>query len=381
MKNIVYIGNYMLNDIIDLRNNNKVFSQAAKNKMDLIYKSLKKNNCNVNILSNGWMNNKSFKKHKGFTSDLNKDVYYIEIFDFPIFNMISSIYYGYKKVKNIHYNNKIDSIIFYNYRPETAVIAYLANRHLNIPIIVEYEDGYYNLKDIGVIKRSIINITEEIVSKSIKGSILVTSELRKRVKGCSVIVRGICNDEIITRAKKNKKNNSIPIVMYSGGLEEIRGVKVLLESLKYTHSKFKLIITGRGECEDYIKSNKDSRIEFLGYISYNEVVDNMINADILVNCQLERNSFGIASFPSKIFDYASTGNLILSSNNSDIEEFMGSCVSIYYNDNPHELAEKLDELLKSLKTNKYLEMKNKIDEFRSNNLSKEIGNKILDTLL
>lgn len=381
MKNIVYIGNYMLNDIIEKRNNKNVFSQAAKNKMNLIYKSLKINNCMVKILSNGWMNNKTFKRYKGFTSKINEDIYYIDIFDFPIINMISSIYYGYKKIKEIHSNNKIDAIIFYNYRPETAIIAYLSNKYLNIPIIVEYEDGYFNLDEIGKLKKLIINKTEKLVGKYIRGAILVTSELKKRVNVKSVIVRGICNEEIMNKTKESDNQNEIPIVMYSGGLEEVRGIKVLLEALNYTNSEFKLIITGRGECEEYIKNNEDSRIEYLGYIPYSKVIHNMIEADILVNCQLEKDTFGLASFPSKIFEYASTGNLILSSNVSDIRDFMGNEISIYYNDNPRELAKKLDELLKVLKTNEYLNMKEKIIKFSKLNLPEEIGKNILSNLL
>jgi len=381
MKNIVYIGNYMLEDVIEKRNNKKVFSQAGQNKMELIYKSLNENNCKIKILSNGWMNNKTFKRYKGFYSKINEDVYYIDIVDFPIINMITSIYYGYKKIKEIHSSNKIDDIIFYNYRPETAIIAYLANKYLNIPIIVEYEDGYFALGEISKIKRIIINKTEKIVSRYVKGAILVTSELKKRINTKSIIVRGICNEEIMKKAKKNNNKNRIPVVMYNGGLEEVRGIKVLLEALKYTSSEFKLIITGRGECEKDIKSNKDSRIEFLGYIPYNEVIHNMIQADILINCQLEKNNFGLASFPSKIFEYASTGNLILSSNVSDIREFMGNYISIYYNDNPYELAKKLDELLNSIKTNEHLYMRKKINEFCELNLPKEVGKIILKNLL
>lgn len=381
MKNIVYICNYMLEDVLNERHNNNIFSQAGNNKIKSIYKSLKLNKCKIRILSQGLMNNKTFKKYRGFISKINSDIKYIPIIDIPVINILSSIFWGFKEVKKANKIAKIDAIIFYNYRLETCVVAYLAKKKLNIPIILEYEDGYYDLKDISYIKRLISRFLENKIKNLIDGAILVTSCLKDRVNDKYVVVRGVSNEKIMSKVI-TKKRNTIPIVMYSGGLEEVRGIKVLLESLKYTSSDFKLIITGRGECEKNILKNQDKRIEFLGYISYEDVIENMINADILINCQLENSQFSSCSFPSKIFEYLSTENIVISSNISDIKEAMEDIVSIYKDDNPVMLAQKIDDALLLLKDEERLGIiKSKINKFNKDNSSKNIGKKINEVLL
>lgn len=380
MKNIVYICNYMMDDIIKVRKNKKIYSQAANNKINGIVSCLEKNNCKVDIVSNGLVNNKTFKYYDSFKSNVNNKVIYAGIIDIPIINIVSSIISILNIISLLNKKQKIDYIIFYNYRPETALSAYILKKLYKIPIVVDYEDGYFNLNEISCFKKKIINYIEKLVSNNIDGAILVTSMLKDRVNCKSYVLRGLTNEYIFKKSNK-KEANKVPTIMYSGGLERVRGIEVLLKSLEYTDSKFQLIISGKGEYEDKIRKCNDKRLKFLGYIDYEIVVKEMINSDILINCQLENDSFGNASFPSKLFEYASTNNLIISSEVSDVKEFMGNTIDLYDSDNPVDLAKTIDKLLAKLEDINFIkEKKQKVYDFAIKNTPRYIGEELVNNI-
>ena len=370
----------MLDDIVKERKNKKVFSQAGNNKVSGIVKSLRLNECLVTILSQAITNNKTGKFYNGFKSNLGKDLYYVPILDIPILNSISSIISTFLKVSKLNKIKKIDYVLFYNYKPETAITALFCKIFLNINIIVDYEDGYFSLKSISSVKRTIFNLTEKIVSRFISSAILVNSKLTERVgnKKCFV-VRGIINDKILARVNsKIKKKNEKPVIMYSGGLDEERGVKVLLDSLKYIKEDFKLIISGSGPLSDYVEKYPDKRIEYVGFIeNYNLVIDMLINSDILVNPQLSNIDFGIASFPSKVYEYLSTGNAIVSSDVADIEEYFEGCIYIYRDNSPELLAKQVQA---ALKHKDFKRIRDIIKHIQIKNTYKKIGLDLIDTI-
>ncbi|MDV5105570.1 hypothetical protein R2R32_02720 [Clostridium perfringens] len=106
MRNIIYLNNYMISDVIEKRNNKNVFSQAANNKINSIRKSLELNDCIVTILSSGLVNNKSFKFYKSFKSKLDERLEYMSILDIPFLNIITSIFSTYRKIKKINKKNQ-----------------------------------------------------------------------------------------------------------------------------------------------------------------------------------------------------------------------------------------------------------------------------------
>lgn len=381
MKHIVYLNNYMLEDIIKLRNNKEVFSQAANNKILGIKKSLEENGCDVKILSTGLVNNNSFKFYKKYNSKIDSKVTYCSIIDIKLLNTIWSIFSTYFEINKINKIQKIDNIIFYNYKPEVAWSAWLANKILKIPLTVEYEDGYYSTEGISPFKQKLFTVTESIVSKNIHSAILVTSKLKQRVNVKNVVVRGIVDEKFMDycRYKNIKEENNRIKVLYSGGIDKERGIEVLLKSLDYIDEDFELIITGRGPLENKVLKKNDKRISFLGFIEYKKVKENIKNADILINCQLENHNFGNVSFPSKIFEYMATRNLVISSCVSDIKEFGKECFLFYENDNPVQLAKCIEEAIENIRNKNDDKITNMMD-LSKNNICKVIGKDIINIL-
>lgn len=378
MKRVVYLNNYLSKNVIDMRNNKNIFSQAANNKILGIINSLQKVGCDLEVISSGLVNSKSFKKYGKVIDDSEGyKIIYAPIWDIPFINTITSIFYTYKIIKSSHLIKKIDNIIFYNYKPEVAWVAWLAKSRLGISITVEIEDGYRNVEGISGIKKYIFDTTEKIVGKCIDSAICVNPSLSKDMYVPNVIVRGVVNDEIVKLSKNHSKSQrNKPKLMFSSTLDEVRGIDILLEALKYTSKEFELLISGRDD-RGMCKYCKDPRVEYLGFLSYEKLQYYLLDADILLQCQLENSEFSQASFPSKIFEYIATGNLIISSSMSDVVEFAGDSFIFYQNDSPKELARAIDKAITSLEKNK---LHQEIDKLVQDNLPDKVGKRILEVL-
>lgn len=380
MYNILYVNNLMFEDILIKRNNYKLYAQAANNKILGITKGLQLNNCKVINISQGLMNNKTFKFYEGFRSEINENTYYASIVDIPFFYFIWSILATIKLIIKLNKKYKFDYIIFYNYRPVVSIPALFAKIILKIKIIVDYEDGDFALDSLNKVKKCVFNLSEKIVSKFIDGAILVTSNLIFRVKEKKyIVIRGLINESLYNKSLNNKKNdNKIPRLLYCGGLDEERGIKILLNSLKYLDSECIVTIAGKGPLTEYVSSYKDDRINFLGYLKdYEQIEELMLNSDILINPQVSNNHFGKYCFPSKVYEYISARKIIVSSDVSDINKLEDLPILIYKNDDPRELSAQLKKSIGLFNNGK---SNIQYTQFIDRNLPIEVGKKIIEEL-
>lgn len=376
MKNIIYLNNFMSENIANKRNSQNIYSQAANNKITGMLLALKSIKTKVTVLSSGLVNSKSGKRYyKEEEIYDNTKIIYCSIIDFPLINTISSIMYMYKTLKEIHSLERIDNIIFYNYKPEVAWVAYLAKKKLNIPITVEYEDGYSHIDSIKGLKALIFNFTENFISKRINSAIVVNSELEKKNKVPTLIVRGVTNPNFYNECRMHERHtNKKFTILYAGGLDKERGIDVLLNSLNYLKIDCKVVITGKGELKC-----KDERVEFLGFVSHDEVKKLMLNADLLIQCQLVKHSFSNESFPSKIFEYIATGNIIISSNIKEVIKFASDSIIYYENDDPKDLARKI-EMASKMSMAEIENQKKRIKKLSYENLPEKIGKRMNEIL-
>ena len=156
MKRVLYLCNYMTENIQKLRNNKASFSQAANNKITGITKALLYNDCEVLILSSGLVNNKTGRFYQEVSEKTDfAQVIYAGMRDIPVLGSFSAAVHMYRLICRLHAEKMIDNIIFYNYKPEVALPAFWAKKRLGIPITVEYEDGYSSIADIKGLKKLI----------------------------------------------------------------------------------------------------------------------------------------------------------------------------------------------------------------------------------
>lgn len=339
-KKLLYIANYYMDDVIEQRNSKPFISQAAQNKSSYIIKMLETGGNTVFVWSNAWTSSHSGRFYPGFQSELNDKITYSSIWGVPFLNVWSCRKSCRKYLKQVCANEKFDGIIFYNMRLENAPIALYAKKKWGIPIYLQYEDGLTKDANVGTLKRFLYQRIEEKTLPKLNGAFLVTSLLE--VPCPSMVVRGAINYK---KVPKEDTKHEIPILLFASTLDRQRGAQVLLEALQYTTQQFQLIITGRGELADEIASCNDARIDYRGYISYEEYQSLLEQADICINAQLSHAEFGNVSFPSKVFEYLSNQKLVVSSDVADAKDTIGDFSFIYEMDDPKELASCIDQAI------------------------------------
>lgn len=353
-KNILYVTNYYLEDVIEQRNSKPYISQAGQNKGKYIIDMLEHGGNHVTVWSNAWTNSRSFRFYKGFQSKINENVYYSDIVGIPGLNALTCLSSSKRFLKRYIKEHKIDVIVFYNMRLENSKLALYAKKHFGIPIVLQYEDGLTTDAHIIGMKRRIYQNMEDKVLKELDGAFLVNSKIK--VPCPAVVIRGAireqqCLDisgntkELAAAEMKSGAAEKVPKILFASTLDRQRGIEVVMEALKHTNADFTLQITGRGDKEALARESEDKRVEFLGYLDYETYQQKLAEADICVNAQLAHHEFGNFSFPSKIFEYLSAGKLVISSDVADAEEALGDALLIYHKDEPKELAKMIEKAI------------------------------------
>ena len=83
--------------------------------------------------------------------------------------------------------------------------------------------------------------------------------------------------------------------------------------MKLPDDKFRLIICGAGDCDDYIReqAKKDPRIEAKGQVLPQLAKEIISGANVLANPRQNDDVYTRYSFPSKNLEYLATGNAVV----------------------------------------------------------------------
>ncbi len=347
-KNVLYVTNYYLEDVIAQRSPGECLSQAGQNKGTYIIDMLECGGNHVTVWSNAWTKERGLRRFKGFRSKLNPNVYYSDIIALPVLNAYSCLYCSRRFLKRLVKERRPDVLIFYNMRLENSRLALYAKKKFGIPIILQYEDGLTTDEGVGGLKRKIYKRLERQVLHQLDGAFLVNSKIK--VPCPSVVIRGAVREDDFYAGTDRKADTSLGAAgrsrtpglkltfLFASTLDQQRGTDVVLEALSYTNLDFTLKITGRGEAEERVKACTDPRVRFLGYLDYSDYKKELSEADICINAQLSRHAFGGFSFPSKIFEYLSAGKPVVSSDVADTKEALSDALFLYYEDDPKQLA-------------------------------------------
>lgn len=121
-----------------------------------------------------------------------------------------------------------------------------------------------------------------------------------------------------------QRNKSVTRFMYSGILEQVTGVDLLLEAFSGMNGNDKeLWISGKGSLYKLVSeyTKKDLRIHYLGMVRYEEYLEKLKKADVLINPRNMNLPENENNFPSKIMEYISTGKTIVSTRFPGWEKF------------------------------------------------------------
>lgn len=126
------------------------------------------------------------------------------------------------------------------------------------------------------------------------------------------VMEGIYNDRKIAKTENAANGCEEKIVVYTGTLNVKYGIGKLVEAFSYNKDpNLKLCICGDGEMRRSLEEQKRAGVEYLGMLPYDKAMDLAGKAALLVNPREANEVYTKYSFPSKVFDYLSTGNPII----------------------------------------------------------------------
>lgn len=97
------------------------------------------------------------------------------------------------------------------------------------------------------------------------------------------------------------------VISYCGVLSKQFNVNNLVDAFHMLPNEdYELILAGKGDVVDYVKTMNDKRIKYVGMLSRNEALKIQLNSDVLVNPRLPNKEYTDSSFPSKTFQYLLT---------------------------------------------------------------------------
>ncbi len=195
-------------------------------------------------------------------------------------------------------------------------------------------------------KRSIVIVadySESVSYKSIAGKVYAGLQLwsmrqfdtvvglsenikdKLRKKQCFILMEGGIDEELYNAFSYRPHKKGAPIIfMYAGLLNHVTGVNLLLDAMKQVKRQdIRLWISGKGELEEAVRAaaKEDDRICYLGHLPYEEYIQKLEEADVLVNPRDMSLPENRNNFPSKIMDYLAAGKMIVSTRFAGWERF------------------------------------------------------------
>jgi len=162
---------------------------------------------------------------------------------------------------------------------------------------------------------------EKIVSQKFDYVIAATPDIRKKFKKhVAIDIKNypIVEDFNLPQELPFPKNENYYNLVYAGGLTKNRGVKEIIEALKFINPKYniRLRMIGRFSDRNFEKEveklREGSKVDFLGWLSQKEVFRHLLESDIGLVCLHPLEQF-LVSLPIKMFEYALAGLPVIAS--------------------------------------------------------------------
>lgn len=146
--------------------------------------------------------------------------------------------------------------------------------------------------------------------QQVDGFILLTKHMAEKlnIKVPYMVMEGIAPS--VAGVDKPFEATHEKTILYTGSMNKQYGILTLLEAFsKITDPNFRLQLCGLGDAGKEIKTlaEKDSRVQFLGKLPHEQILELQHRATVLVNPRQNIAEFTRYSFPSKTMEYLASG--------------------------------------------------------------------------
>lgn len=360
--NILFVGSVIPSDLCIKHKGVSV----AGNKMQLGLLEALANipNCNVDVLSTypiaTYPGEKVFgmRKKTFFISNVLKivSVAFINVFFLKQITQMIGLSRGIMRWKKDNESTE-KIIICFNAYPEWSFPVLVFSKLFNIKKICLLADLPFHVIDYDRIRQLASNLQINATHNSIKkfdGLIVLNEQAQinyaPHLPFC-IVDGGIdlkdfksvnIPDIEINRVLNHKEE----IVLFAGSLIEYNGVVALIDAIKKMQNK-KMVFRfyGNGPLKNYIinESNKDKRIQYMGLVSNDEMLEIQKQASFLINPRPSNEVISQVTFPSKMLEYMMSGIPVITTRLNglmkDYSDFL-----FFISDESEEMAKELDAI-------------------------------------
>lgn len=264
-----------------------------------------------------------------------KNVGFCNLFGWKLY----SRYYKLKKTINAILSKSNDKITFIVYAltpPILKACCDIKKKYPQVKIVVIVPDlPEYMSDNTNIVYRIYKGISNYVLQKCypfVDGWCLLSSHMKERlpIHDNWTVVEGIHNNQPndISIGAKSSEN----YILYSGTLAKRYGIQMLVRAFhKSNLTNIKLYICGAGDSQKMIEKycGFDNRIEYLGQLRREEVLELQKGAMLLVNPRTPEGEYTKFSFPSKTMEYMASGVPVLMHRLQGIpEEYYKYCYTI-----------------------------------------------------
>lgn len=295
-----------------------------------------------------------------------------------------------RKAKEIIEREKIDAIFTSSPPHSVQLIGSGLKKELGIPWVADFRDPWLDAFWEKDFKKNALSLKyaehqESITIKAADRIAITTPSFKKLfehkfdLNNIGVVYNGY--DEADFEGKSKEENKQFRIV-YTGSIASSQNPINLWEAIKglspELRSKLQVRLFGKLD-QDVLESIRTSEIEDViligGYIAHSEVIDEMINADLLVLLIPEGRSDII---PGKLFEYLGSKNTILCLGpKGDAAQIIENCKA----GSSFDFEESLSTYIQDKLVEKSLNKKDEIHHLNIENFSRENQTKKLATIL
>lgn len=294
---------------------NEKISNPGQKFYELLYQGLVSNNVNVKIYS---MVDKKLQKYLSSTEDIFYQLYKPE-------SLLSKVK-AYKSIaKQIKTNEEgkvtiiADAEAFWTLKAALKSKLYLNSKI--VAIVTDFPHNVYSYSSKRNKKDFLDKLKEVYARQKLKtfrkpdGFILLTKHMKEVVAGTKpwIVIEGFSDCALNASSPSNSKSNYKNIV-YLGALNGKSGILNLIRAfMNIKNENIRLDIYGTGIFIDKIieYSHKDTRINYCGVVSLDEIVKIEQEAHFLINPRPSNQEFNKYSFPSKTIEYMSSGTPVI----------------------------------------------------------------------
>ena len=236
----------------------------------------------------------------------------------PVIKQFQRTWSAYRRLSRLTKQSAepVTVVVYSLYGPYLRAIKKAKRKHKNFKCILVVPDlpGVYGIESTNPLLKLVQRIRGKSslkLSQYADGYVLLTEQMAEPLKIAEkdyVIIEGIANENI--ERISTYKRERVPMILYTGAIEESLGMKILLEAFEALPVGLaKLCVAGAGSYTHTLKdaAKTNPNIEYLGYLPKQRIHQLQREAAILVNPRSAEDAYTKYSFPSKTMEYLSTG--------------------------------------------------------------------------